>query len=425
MNRMLISLLVGLALVAAPAGAAIITVDGGGGANYSTIQAAIDAAADGDIIQVADGTYAESLNVYKPLSIFGASEAGTIIDASGFNDYAIDASSNDPVAFAFADFTLIGNPAYTTAFGLKVSGDDVTVDVQRVTVQGCYRTGLNFNGLAGGVVTDCTATGTVYGVGLGMANCSNMTVSGLTTSGNAWAGMAVYADGTYYTGGSDNVVLTGTNTFGEPVALYTEEADGFFVTNFQVSTADFGALTGNNMNPAAVAYVPTVALAQTGVLGTDPVNGWVIDRADGSFAVAAGMIIQAAIDAASPGDVINVTAGTYTEALTVNKHVSIIGAGSAAGTGTVITQTAAGAGDSQIGVVNLAASGASALDPILLRSLRIEPVGISGLNVGRFTQATGTMVAFVALDDVAVVGTNLNPGSEQERGLYVDLTSSL
>ena len=45
--------------------------------------------------------------------------------------------------------------------------------------------------------------------------------------------------------------------------------------------------------------------------------------------------------------------------------------------------------------------------------------------MGQFTAATGTNVSFVELYDVQVIGTNTNPCTEQERGLYVDNTSSL
>jgi len=134
--------------------------------------------------------------------------------------------------------------------------------------------------------------------------------------------------------------------------------------------------------------------------------------------------IQAAINAASEGDTINVAAGTYTENIDVDKHVKIIGAGSGTD-GTVITQNTAGAGDPYIGVVQVNASGNSEADPLLFQNLRIEPVGMAGFSVGSFMAATGTTVSYVKLDNVKVVGTNLNPSTEQERGFYVNHTSTV
>ena len=130
--------------------------------------------------------------------------------------------------------------------------------------------------------------------------------------------------------------------------------------------------------------------------------------------------IQAGVDAVASGGTVHVAAATYAENVNVNKHVTIIGAGSGTG-GTVISGAAGGAG----GVVQLSASGASASQPIQLRALRIQPTGMAGISVGQFAQATGTNVSYVELYDVQVVGTNTNPCTEQERGLYVDLTSSL
>ena len=137
-----------------------------------------------------------------------------------------------------------------------------------------------------------------------------------------------------------------------------------------------------------------------------------------------GCTIQAAIDAATPGDTVNIEPGVYTENITIDKQISIIGAGSDPA-GTVITQDTAGAGDTKIGVVQLTGSGVSTSEPLLLQDLRIEPVGMAGISVGRFTEGTGTNVEFVELNNVKVIGTNTNPSTEQERGLYVDLTSSL
>jgi hypothetical protein len=132
--------------------------------------------------------------------------------------------------------------------------------------------------------------------------------------------------------------------------------------------------------------------------------------------------IQFAIDNAAVvnGDIIYIAAGTYNETVTLNKRVSVIGAGSGTTGGTIITKSG-GAN----GAINLVASGLSAIDPILIKNIRIQPTGAAGISVGVFTQATNTNVSFVKLENVKVIGTNTSPCTEQERGLYVDLTSSL
>ncbi|MCB0202267.1 MAG: hypothetical protein KDI03_19535, partial [Anaerolineae bacterium] len=147
--------------------------------------------------------------------------------------------------------------------------------------------------------------------------------------------------------------------------------------------------------------------------------GLVRVKANEIFVTPASGSIQRGIDAASAGNTVNVAAGTFNESIDVNKHVSLIGAGSGPAD-TVVTAT----GGSN-GVIQLSASGLSSSQPVLIKDLRVEPVGKAGISVGLFTLATGVNVSFVELDNVSVIGTNTNPCTEQERGLYVDLTSSL
>ncbi|MCK4614292.1 MAG: PPXXXP-CTERM sorting domain-containing NosD-like protein, partial [Thermoplasmata archaeon] len=60
-----------------------ITVDDDGGANYTKIQDAIDAAEDGDTIRVYEGTYSENVVVNKTVSLIGNGSANTTIDGGG------------------------------------------------------------------------------------------------------------------------------------------------------------------------------------------------------------------------------------------------------------------------------------------------------------------------------------------------------
>ena len=63
--------------------AAVIYVDDGGKANYTSIQAAIDNASAGDTIYVWDGIYNESIIVNKTISLIGNGSSNTTIRAKG------------------------------------------------------------------------------------------------------------------------------------------------------------------------------------------------------------------------------------------------------------------------------------------------------------------------------------------------------
>jgi len=70
------------------------TVDDDGPADFSTIQAAVDAASPDDTIIVGAGTYYEEVNIDKPLTLLGEDRDTTIIDAGGVRWGAIDITAD-------------------------------------------------------------------------------------------------------------------------------------------------------------------------------------------------------------------------------------------------------------------------------------------------------------------------------------------
>ncbi|MGN6543415.1 MAG: right-handed parallel beta-helix repeat-containing protein, partial [Aureliella sp.] len=124
---------------------------------------------------------------------------------------------------------------------------------------------------------------------------------------------------------------------------------------------------------------------------------------------APAMSIQAAIDAAVAGDVINIAAGTFNENVSVNKSLSLVGAGNGSGpgdtiisaTGTVLTVTA-----NNVSIEDLRVTGGA-------RGVFVDGVGNTILNgvaaVGNYTgvevggtTATGLQI----LNSTLAAGTN-------------------
>jgi len=89
------------------ANGATIEVDDDGGADYTTIQAAINAANSGDTIYVYSGTYSENIEISKDLTLTGENKDTTIIEGEN-NGHVIDINGErfSEIEFHISGFTI-------------------------------------------------------------------------------------------------------------------------------------------------------------------------------------------------------------------------------------------------------------------------------------------------------------------------------
>ncbi len=245
---------------------------------------------------------------------------------------------------------------------------------------------------------------------------NNITIQGGFITGCEYGMRIDNFDGYKSNGNSTNAILNGVTVSNSGVAaLWVKDNP----SNDIGATVSGGILAGtiftNNPIDVLIDGIDASATSQINGLKWQFVNLEVTNP------------IQTAINRLSAGDVLLIPAGTYNENIDVNKQLTIIGAGSSSDptVSTILTQTSAGAGDSKIGVIQLTASGTPGAF-VGIKNLRVLPVNLAGISVGRFCESTGASIEYVELRNVHVIGSyHTEPCGEQERGLYVDLTSSL
>lgn len=329
---------------------------------FATIQEAIDAASDGDIIFVAAGTYTENLVIDKSITILGAQngvdgrgrtgQAETIIDgtitvAGTGDNAAID-------GFTIADGGSVGGENAAIYIADGATGTDITNNVftRSGPVDGDSFRGIlttsnggntdleisqnSFSGWATGVfinpgATDAQVTSNNFDgnfVGMSIDGPQNTTVTGNSFANNLFEGLGI---GPGQTNPSlslaDNTFDTNTTHIG----VYTDIA-------VDASANIFDGVDVDAVTPAAIEAAGLSALINDGADGGS-FHGVVYLQPNTIF-VSAGSSIQAAVDAANIGDTIVIGSGTFTETVTVDKAVNFVGQG----TGQTIISPASGSG---------------------------------------------------------------------------------
>jgi hypothetical protein len=107
-------------------------------AQYATIQAAINASADGDDVLVAPGTYFEAISLQgKAITLHSADGANsTIIDSSGKNTSTVKVMSGEGHDTVIEGFTIAGGVGDSSIYGMPIGGG-MNVFATSPTVRDC------------------------------------------------------------------------------------------------------------------------------------------------------------------------------------------------------------------------------------------------------------------------------------------------
>lgn len=123
--------------------ASIITVDDESGKNYTSIQAAIDAATIGDTISIYPGNYTENITISKQLVIEGQSgnSEDVIINTAGAINTLEITADNVTIKSISANDNIVGNPST----GLKITESDNCIIENCAFKRNLYNQLYNYN----------------------------------------------------------------------------------------------------------------------------------------------------------------------------------------------------------------------------------------------------------------------------------------
>lgn len=425
---------------------------------YPTIQAAVNASTHPlDVVQVAAGTYSGAVNISKSLSIHGPN-----LGIAGSGARGLEAIISN------ANITISGSPTVTID-GIKVfqtnnSGDAVLLGGSSVvTFRNCIveRNGITPGAIVRGLtvaagpglktIQDNLFTGDISG---GLFNAHKTWNSGIYllamastceiknnvfnncrtainiddfNSGILISGNEFDNNGTFISFGgvvpTEGQYTLPANTFKNPAAAIINLSNVHPNFRLDITSSTFNGIPFPSYSLSDL-FQWEQLMFHRGRAGRKGLVTYVPNR---QYVVQVNPSIQTAINYGEDGQTIHIAPGTFTENLNLNKKINLIGSGSGADAtaNTHLNQTAAGAGETGLGVIQLATSGVNG-NPVMLKDMRILPMGMAGISVGKFNQTTQTNVAHIAMENIHIEGSNhADPCTEQERGLYVDPTSSL
>lgn len=458
----------------------IVTI---GSTTYNTVQAAINAAINGDTINIGAGTYAENISISDKtnITILGSGQDTTIIEpVNGTRSVGITITNSNNVSIKNLKIHTRGSESHGIwVYGAALNGGAMT----GLTVQD---TTINVDGLASGIIGDSSAAGVHSGWLIGGEGHGNTIL--INNTGNDGG------DGLDFQDITNSEVSYNTITILHPGAstnvLWTSERYNLSNLIFSHNTisgsggSEVSIITDYNQNPGSHTVPtedPVVDTSIDGVTfsnntfsnwgsrairvgnayGTGTVTGITINSntfqmtadtaqviggtaasvATGNgniFNVSSPAKIQKAIDSAFTGDTINISAGTYSESVNVNKEVAISGAGKGSDTNvdTIISPTSGTSGlvitsnnvtikDLRVVVDSSDGISIKAANNVTINNIDIEKTGGSGGGPGIFIYGTGSgsgSSTSASSNNLTIIKSTINVANENN-GIYASNTT--
>ena len=356
LSIVLVSLVMSLSTLAA--NAAVIRVP----ADHSTIQSAINAAADGDTIEVAPGTYIETLD-FLGKAIRVTSEQGpqvTIIDGNQAGSVVVFASGEGPESI-LSGFTVRNGDATAAALsggGIRIANSSPTITGNIITnnIAGDGGAGISSSFgsplIQGNVISNNRQkplwSGGVGGGGVSIRGASSAQLVNNAIFGNTWSasggGVSLFASGTP-TLKNNLITNNSAGTQGGGVSMFNS-ADALIAQN---------VIAGNNAPQGGGVYW----LVPSGSRGPLLVNNTVATNL-GSAIFADGFDSQVQLInnllIASPGQNA-VTCGTFDSSVPTFQNNNVFASSGLAYSGTCMNQTGASGNISQDPLFRNAAAG--------------------------------------------------------------------